>query len=91
MQMNEESLLAVTNPYELLAAGAVFLAFAWLCARSSRNTNDFAKSVRRYIPCVVVLDILVFFLFHIDPLLVVGLDICGFVALALFSNYYFYH
>lgn len=89
MTINEDSLLAVTDPGILLLAVVVFCAAAFFCARAYRNTNDFAKSVRVYIPVVLLADI-VFFLLQIPVILLLGLDLMGGITLALVSNYYFY-
>lgn len=88
--VNENSLLAVMNPFCLLAGAALVCILAWYCAKRYQNTNDFKKSVRLYVPCVLVLDLLLVFVLEIDMLLCIGLDLCGFVVLALISNHYFY-
>ena len=89
--MNENSILATTNPMFLLGGGIAICILAFICVRKYRNTNDFAKSARLYFPLMAVLDIIFIFLMGLDLILVAGLDICGFIALALISNYYFYH
>ena len=90
MTINENSLLAVVNPFFLLLGGVLVCVLAWICARRYRNTNDFAKSVRGYLPSVVVLDFIMALVMEIDLLLCLGLDILGFVVMALVSNHYFY-
>lgn len=91
MEINENSILVTMNPFYLLAGGSMVCILAWICARCYRNTNDFKKSAQLYLPCAAILDIVLLFLFSIDILLCIGLTICGFVVLALISNYYFYH
>lgn len=91
MNINEESVFAVMNPLSLLAGAAAVCLLAWFCARKYRDTNDFKKSVRLYVPCAVVLGLLLMFVLQIDVILCIGLGICGFVVLALISNHYFYH
>lgn len=91
MRMNENSLLATTDP-SLLLCGCFLICFiGYICARIHRNTNDFAKSVKLYLPLMAAADMLFLMVFHLDIILVAGLDICGFAATALASNYYFYH
>lgn len=88
--VNENSLLAVMNPFCLLLGGVLVCLLAGYCARRYKNTNDFKKSVRLYVPSVIVLDLILVFVLEIDVLLCMGLDLCGFVVLALISNHYFY-
>ena len=88
--INENALLAVMNPFCLLAGGVLVCILAWCCARRYKNTNDFKKSVYLYMPCVIILDLVLVFVLKIDTLLCIGLDLCGFVVLALISNHYFY-
>ena len=90
MAVIETSLLAVMNPFCLLAGCALVGLLAWYCAWKYKNTNDFKKSVHLYIPSVIVLDLILALLLDIDVLLCIGMDICGFVVLALISNHYFY-
>ena len=90
MADNETSLLAVMNQFCLLAGCALVGLLAWYCAWKYKNTNDFKKSVHLYIPSVIVLDLILALLLDIDVLLCIGMDICGFVVLALISNHYFY-
>lgn len=90
MLIDENSLFAAVNPGILGGALAVFCLIAFLCARAYRNTNDFKKSVKRYLPLMLFLDG-VFFWLGLPVILLLGLDIVGFVALALASNHYFYH
>ncbi len=90
MTINEKSLLAVMDPFCLLLGCFFVCALAWICARKYRNTNDFAKSVQAYLPSVIVLDLGMALVLDIDLLLCLGLDIAGFVVMALISNHYFY-
>lgn len=90
MTINENSLLAVMNPATLLAGLAVLGAIAYFCARRYRNTNDFAKSVRMYLPLMLAADV-VFYILEIPVILLLGIDVAGFVIMALVSNHYFYH
>lgn len=91
MTMNEASILAVTNPLSLLAGGGLMCLLAYICARKYRNTNDFGKSVRLFVPLALILDVFLLIFAGIDIVLTAGLSICGFIVLALVSNYYFYH
>lgn len=91
MTMNEASILAVSNPFMLLAGGGLVCLLSYICARRYRSTNDFAKSVKMFVPLVLVLDLVLLFFLQIDFILTAGLNICGFIVLALISNYYFYH
>lgn len=88
--VNEASLLAVMNPFCLLAGCVMVGLLAWYCAHKYKNTNDFKKSVHLYVPSVIVLDLILAFVLEIDVLLCIGMDIFGFVVLALISNHYFY-
>lgn len=90
MAVNENSPLAVMNPFCLLTGCILVCALAWFCADKYRNTNDFKKSVHIYLPAVIVLDFIMVLAMDIDLLLCIGLDIFGFVVLALISNHYFY-
>lgn len=91
MEINENSILAVMNPFSLLAALLLICLTAWLSVRFYQDTNDFKRSLKCYIPMLAVLDCIFIFALHIDVILTLGLDLCGIVALALISNYYFYH
>lgn len=90
MKVNEDSILAVMNPFCLLGAGVLVCLAAWGCVYLYRNTNDFKKSLKVYIPVLVILDLLFIFWLEIDIVLAIGIDICGIIALALISNHYFY-
>ncbi len=89
--LNENSILAVTNPAVLLAGAGIMCLLAWGCAAKYRNTNDFKKSTALYIPAAVILGIGMALFWHIDFLLCAGMGMFGFVVLALISNHYFYH
>ncbi len=91
MKVDENSVLAVMNPLSLLAGGALVCLAAWICVYLFRNTNDFKKSLKVYVPVLGVLDCIFIFLLSIDLILVLGLDLCGIIVLALISNHYFYH
>lgn len=91
MKVNESSVLASINPIRLLAAILLICLAAWLCIYLYRNTNDFKKSLKLFIPVTVILDVFFFFALQIDLFLIIGVDLCGFVVLALISNHYFYH
>lgn len=91
MTINENSILAKVNPLTLLAGGALICILAYLCARKYKNTNDFAKSTALFLPLALVLNVVLVAYLEISVILTVGLDICGFITLALISNYYFYH
>lgn len=85
-----DSVLVTTNPLLIVAALAAAALAAWLCARAYRNTNDFKKSVRIYVPSGVVLTA-AFWLLGLPLLFSAGAALCGFVFLMGFSNHYFYH
>lgn len=91
MAINENSILATMNPMLLLLGGAILCLLGFLCARKYRITNDFAKSTKRYLIGMVVVDVFLGVLLGIPFLLIAGLDVCGFVTMALVSNHYFYH
>lgn len=91
MKVNEDSVLASMNPLGLLAAVVLICLAAWLCACLYRNTNDFRKSLRAFIPAAAVLDLIFLFVLQIGTVLTAGIDLFGFVVLALISNHYFYH
>lgn len=90
-KMNENSILATTNPFLLSLMIAIFVLVGIICVRTYRNTNDFAKSVKLYIPSMIVLNIIIIVTSQLDLLLVIGGDFCGFFAMVFASNYYFYH
>jgi len=89
MNLDENSLLATINPLTLCGAVAVVLVIGYFCAWRYKNTNDFAKSVRLYIPLIIIADIIMIMM-GILIMIVLALDIMGFVAMALFSNHFFY-
>ncbi|GFI28729.1 hypothetical protein IMSAGC013_00106 [Lachnospiraceae bacterium] len=91
MAADENSLLARMNPFCLLGAVLLICMAAWFCAWLYRNTNDFKKSLRLFLPAAIALDCMFIFALQIDAVLAAGLDICGIAALALISNHYFYH
>lgn len=88
MTMLEESILSTMNPLLLLVGVALVVAAGYFCAWKFRNTNDFAKSTRLYIPIIIAIDIILV-LIGLPVIIILGLDICGFVAMALRSNHYF--
>lgn len=89
-RIDPTSPLATTDPLLVaLCLGAAIL-LAWLCARAFRRTNDFAKSVRLYLPLGAV-ALVVFCLLGLPLLFSAGCVLCGFVTMMWFSNYYFYH
>lgn len=90
MTVNENSMLAVMNPFCLLFGCVCVCLLAWFCARRYRNTNDFKKSVQMYVPFAIVLDLILALALDIDVLLCIGMDMLGFVVLMLISNHYFY-
>jgi len=90
MLVNKNSLLATMNPVMLILMLAAVVILSYVCARMKRNTNDFAGSVKIYIPAVLVLDVL-FWALDVPLILLIGFDIMGFIILALISNYFFYH
>lgn len=90
MKVNEDSILAVMNPFCLLGAVLLVCLAAWGCVYRYRNTNDFKKSLKCYIPLLFVLDAIFIFGFQLDIILTVGVDLCGIIVLALISNHYFY-
>lgn len=90
-QMNERSLLFEMNPFFLLIGIGIVCIGAWICARMYRDTNDFKKSIKLYLPVTLIENIFMFFLLDIEIILCLGIDVVGIVALAIISNYYFYH
>lgn len=90
MQIDESSLMVSMNPLVLLAGLAAACAIAFFCARKYRNTNDFAKSVKLYIPLMLAADV-VFFILGIPVIVLLGIDLAGFVVMAQISNHYFYN
>jgi hypothetical protein len=90
VKMNEKSLLATTDPSVLIIFGLCFCLLGYICARVYRNTNDFAKSVRAYIPSALVVGAAALILFQVDGLLLLGQLLCGFVVMAIASNHFFY-
>ena len=89
--MTENSLLAMTDPVLLVISAAAICFLGYFCARRFKNTNDFAKSVRLYLPLMAVADCIIVWGWNLYILLLAGIDICGFIVMALASNYYFYH
>jgi len=89
--MDENSILAVTDPVLLLVCGITFCIFGGICAVWFRNTNDFGKSMKAYLPLAAILGGLAYVFLSIDLLLIIGLYICGFVCMAFVSNYFFNH
>lgn len=90
MIIDESSLMASVNPLIIILALFVYIFTAFLCARRYSGTNDFAKSLRLYIPAMLIGDV-VFLRWGLPIILLLGIDIVGFIALALVSNHYFYH
>lgn len=91
MSVNENSVLAVMNPFVLLLGGAAVCLLGFFCARRYRNTNDFGKSAKLFFPCMLILDAALVLFLNINVILTIGLNVCGFVTMALVSNHYFYH
>lgn len=91
LRVNESSILATMNPFALLTAGLIICMIGWICARRYRDTNDFYKSVKLFIPFILLVNVTLYTIAQIPIILFVGLDICGFITMALVSNYYFYH
>lgn len=87
---NAPPILLNTDPLLVLAALTAAGLVAWFCVHRYRNTNDFARSVRLYLPAAAGLAVL-FWLLGLPFLFSVGAAGCGFVLLMLISNYYFYH
>ncbi len=91
MEANENSVLARMNPFCLLGAALLICLAAWFCVYLFRNTNDFKKSLKLFVPAVAILDCIFILWLQLGAVLTIGLDVCGIAALALISNYYFYH
>lgn len=91
MRVNENSILATMNPFALLTAGIIICMIGWICARKYKDTNDFYKSVKLYIPFIILINAVLFVIVQIPIIILIGLDICGFITMAFVSNYYFYH
>lgn len=88
MELDENSLLATMNPLILLGAVAAVLVIGYFCAWKYKNTNDFAQSVRLYFPLIIIADIIMI-MTGIPIIILLALDIMGFVVMALFSNHFF--
>lgn len=91
MRVNENSILAAMNPFALLGTAIIICMIGWFCANRYRNTNDFAKSVKLFIPFIVLVNIILYSIANIPVILFLGVDICGFITMSIVSNYYFYH
>lgn len=88
MTVSENSLLATMNPILLLIGLALVITAGCFCAWKFRDTNDFAKSTRLYIAIVIIVNIILIII-KLPIIIILGLDICGFIAMALRSNHYF--
>lgn len=88
--MDENALVLTTDPLQLFGLAALMVLAAWLSARAVRDTNDFLRSVKYFVPAALVLSVL-FCLCGLHIFLCIGCCISGFVTLMLFSNHYFYH
>lgn len=88
--LRETDVLVQTDP--LLLGGCILAALTagWWCAWRWRNTSDFGKSTRYYLPAALAGAVL-FTLLGVPLLFAVGAQLCGFAAMALISNHYFYH
>ena len=89
MRINEESLFAVVNPIALFVMLVSMCVIGIYCARKYRNTNDFAKSTKLYLPLAILMVMGMTLLWHIPFILAVGIGMCGFFALSIASNHYF--
>ena len=82
--------LVQTNPLLLGACILAAAAAGWWCAWRWRDTSDFGASTRYYLPAALAGTVL-FTLLGVPLLFAAGAQLCGFAAMALISNHYFYH
>ena len=87
--MNEQSLFATMNPAVLAIMLLVICVIGVGCARSCRDTNDFAKSIKIYLPIAIVMLVVMIWLLALPVIIALGIAACGFIALVLASNHYF--
>ena len=87
--MNEESLFAAINPMTLFIMLIIMCVIGICCARKYRNTNDFYKSTKLYIPLALLAVIGMTLILHIPLVLSIGIGICGFCTALITSNHYF--
>lgn len=90
MEFNTHALLATLNPLVLAGCLAAAAVIGIICAYLYRNTNDFAKSSRLFAVLGLMMGVSLFF-FRIPVILIAAVLVCGFVVMALSSNYFFYH
>lgn len=90
LNIDLNSPLVTTNPLFIIACLAVSVLLSWICAWAFRNTNDFLKSIKLYVPLGLI-AMVVFWLLGLPFLFSAGCVLCGFVTMMWFSNYYFYH
>lgn len=88
-EMIENSLVSTMNPLLLLISLVAFCFTAFLSARHFRNTSDFKKSVKLYIPLAVV-EVVLSVIIGVPFIMAIGGGLAGFVVLMLVSNHYFY-
>ena len=88
-KMDEKSILATTDPFMLIAAITAMAVIAFVSASIYKNTNDFKKSVKLYVPLAFAAAI-IFILLGLPIVFSVGTVAFGFIALMLISNYFFY-
>ena len=81
--MTENSLLAMTDPVLLVISAAAICFLGYFCARRFKNTNDFAKSVKLYLPLMAVADCIIVWGWNLDILLLAGIDTVSYTHLTL--------
>lgn len=86
--MDEEVLIVSANPIILVGCFTIIILLAYLCARRFSDTNDFKRSSKWYgiagIPAFIG-----FLIAGLPAILCIAYIICGFVIMAVFSNYFF--
>lgn len=89
-EMFKKTILSSMNPFILIICLIAFAVVAFLCARRYRDTSDFSKSLKLYIPLALAEVVLSVFI-GIPLIMAIGCGMAGFVVLLKVSNYYFYH
>lgn len=86
--LEETMPLVAMNPLLLLACILSSVLAGWFCVLKYRKTYDIEKSIRLYIPFALA-GAVIFTVVGIPVMFSAGAQLCGFVALLLFSNRYF--
>lgn len=86
--LEETMPLVATNPLLLLACILSSVLAGWFCVLKYRTTYEIEKSIRLYIPFALA-GAVIFTIAGIPVIFAAGAQLCGFIALLLFSNHYF--